>query len=215
MSSSIWATTSSAHVPLPRIIQSTKANNIRRNLSKASSPFAFIVLDSGNEFRLQRAILELSSEYFAAVFRSPDVWANSSSEKIQLYEIEDNIFAIFQEWVETGEVRSILTNTQIPSQTPVIREKQSTKQIASASPVLANILGGNKEKLFPAQINDRLELLFHCYALGDYLRTPSFQNMIMDQIIDEYCNFTLTHNGGFPLHYLHIIPLSSTTGNPL
>lgn len=68
---------------------SLMANSMHRRSAQISSPFLTILLDSGNEFRLERALLSLTSSTAQPYFETPKfgwspVQANSSSMKLTM-----------------------------------------------------------------------------------------------------------------------------------
>jgi hypothetical protein len=148
------------------------------------------------------------------MFRNPNMWIESNSGKIQLSDIEEHTFTIFKEWLETGNISTNQPVTQTPSQIPSSENHTSTPQPSLPAPAMIDILRGNKDAIVHAKISNRLDLLIECYILGDYLKTPAFQNKLMDSIMLQYYEFWSSNNG-IPLHNLPFITLHTTDKNPL
>jgi len=149
-------------------------------------------------------LLRLTSAYFAAAFHTKNSWVESVQRIIQLPCIDPVSFAVYKQWLETGNI--ILFNLPLDPNRYVFGFDAYKKN--------KDVVAGNKHNLSISSIELSLDILINCWILGDFLQAPAFQNDVLDDLEEQY--FTLGHESHqIPLHNLAYIVENTTPDSPL
>jgi hypothetical protein len=156
-------------------------------------------------------LLRCTSVYFSGLFRYGKTWLESRSGVVRLEDIEANAFAVYQLWLETGSIGSE-SNTVQEAQQQEVGEPVENQE--DGTPHDGEVVVGNKTNIFETAIDERVDLLTHCYLLGDYIGAPGFQNDVIDEISRFYADVYNT-DSQIPLYNIGYICHKTTFGSRL
>jgi hypothetical protein len=170
------------------------------------------MLDDGVVFPVETGLLQHTSIYFSGLFRYDRTWLESRSRVVRLEDVEGDAFAVYKLWLDTGSTDSPSAIFQ-QTQPQLEQEETAEEELNNCNPD-GDIVFGNKNNIFESTLDGRLDLLTHCYFLGDYIGTPAFQNDVMDEISHLYHDLHNT-DSKIPLHNIGYICQRTTATSPL
>jgi hypothetical protein len=169
-----------------------------------------VILDDGTVFIAETEMLQHTSIYFSGLFRHAKSSLESRSGVVRLEVVEANAFAIYQLWLNTGSINNNSTAIQQPQQ----QGPSKLTGMVGGVPQNEYVAASNKLDIIKTSIDDKVDLLTHCYLLGDYIGAPGFQNDVIDEISRLYSDFYYA-DSRIPLHNIGYICDKTTSNNPL
>ena len=169
----------------------------------------FVIEFNRHKFLAKKSVLMKVSHYFAALLRENAVWKETRHGILIISDWELSTFLVLAHWVNTRDTEPLITTLGLPGNECNLKEQVKLEAKKLNQDLDPYVFWAMEDGVYRLPRNLKMDALIKAWRLGAYFGCPSFQNAVMNKLLDEYSPSAI------PLYQMHSLYETEHDESPL